>query len=284
MVLEALKHVKSLLWPKAMFELWMNVVFPCIRSVSLCIGEMFLMGGTRGTWDAWQHDLLSLSMFCCFLFIYLSLFKVSFILIQIHPMVTCVSKLPRCTNCYSFPILPPQLKGKTNKKPTPCWVSLPVNCHSNCLPFVLAVWGLLRADLEWLSQELAVRWLQQTGPQYLGDSRVPLGKRLISFSCCLGTCAMPWAQVDTLELHLCPWTAARLALEDFGSATRLVLLVPCGVERRVTLTHVGARVGTSATAVCESVLTQNEMVNVYKCLLHLLFQVLWLFCKRWILQ
>lgn len=193
----------------------------------------------------------------------------------------------------SFPDVPivtpflffhPSLRAKLTKKPTPCWVSLPVNCHSNCLPFVLAVWGLLRADLEWLSQELAVRWLQQTGPQYLGDSRVPLGKRLISFSCCLGTCAMPWAQVDTLELHLCPWTAARLALEDFDSATRLVLLVPCGVERRVTLTHVGARVGTSATAVCESVLTQNEMVNVYKCLLHLLFQVLWLFCKRWILQ
>lgn len=71
-----------------------------------------------------------------------------------------------------------------------------------------------------------------------------------------------------------------LYLDDFGSAVRLGPLV-C-VE--LSITHIGARVGTSAAAGCESVLTHHCNGRVYKCLLHFLFQVLRLFCKRRILQ
>lgn len=93
-----------------------------------------------------------------------------------------------------------------------------------CLLFWLyeGSWGLTWTD--WVTS-----WL------WGGCSRLPLNmwmtqeslleKVSLASLAAWGTCAMQGAQVDTVELHLCLLTAAGLALEDFGSAVRLVPLV-----------------------------------------------------------
>lgn len=129
----------------------------------------------------------------------------------------------RCTNCYPFSILPSQLKGKTNKIKAPCWVSLPVNCYSNCLPFVLAVWGLM-AWADWVRS-----WLWGDGSRLalsVWVTQESLSEKVSFISLAAwGTCAIWWAQGTPLSSSCVFRQQLTCTREDFGSAVRLVLLV-----------------------------------------------------------
>lgn len=191
-----------------MFELGMNWYFH--------VSDLWICGLVRCFWwEAPEHGSMigfpnpKKPCFVAFLFIYLFLFHVSFILIQILPLVTCASKPPRCTNCYSFSILPSQFKGKTKKKKNPKkkrkskllagLVCLLTVTPIACLLFGLhgSSWGMTCTDWVriWLwvgCSRLALRmWVTQESEKV---SLASLAAR--------GICAMWWAQVDTLELHL----------------------------------------------------------------------------------